>query len=97
MESLHIHLEQGPHEGDWSTLDMLKAGHGRNLNALLICSATDKRGLEVNYSDLQPFPFSDRSSAAMGHGRRDRLSGMGSLIWSDDDRSCTMTRTTRTA
>lgn len=75
-ECRHVYLEQGLFHSGRRKTDILEVGLGTGLNALLTWAEAANRGLEVNYSALEPFPLPPRSIAAVGHIAATGLSGM---------------------
>ncbi len=78
-ESRHVYLDQGLlHLGQRNT-DILEVGLGTGLNDLVTWAEAVNKGLEVNYSALEPFPLSPRSIAAVGH-----IAITGYQVWKTD-------------
>lgn len=66
-ESRHVYLDQGLLHLGKAKVDVLEVGLGTGLNALLTLSEAINRGLEVNYSALEPFPLPSGSITAVDH------------------------------
>lgn len=66
-ESRHVYIRNGLHAMGKTKLDILEVGLGTGLNALLTCAETITRGLDVNYTALEPFPLPKQLWQAMGH------------------------------
>lgn len=76
-ESRHVYLDQGLVHLGSQQVDILEVGLGTGLNALLTWAEAADRGMEVNYSALEPFPLSARTLDAVGHITATGLSRMG--------------------
>lgn len=72
-ESLHVFIRMGldhwlSEHPELKSLQIFEVGFGTGLNALLAYEVAEKRGIQIHYTTLEPFPLAENTVAALNYG-----------------------------